>query len=469
MRLIIVLFAFFGTLSLANHLNVELVTPAQPAGSVRVRVTWQNSWRNQRNHDAAWVFLNCRRPQGPWRPVRLSKAEFPNGAAAAADLADDQSGVFVYSSRPHRGGVDWTVDLAVDTTSLPGGPGNLEWQPFGVEMVYIPESPFWLGDTDPKAVSMNAYFRSNADGRPAGRYAVTSEGPIEVGPKDGALWYNVAQPEYQGDRKGPIPAEFPKGFQAFYLMKYELTQGQYAAMLNQLSQQASNFRAIQGGLGYQRHRGSIQIRDGRFEAAAPARPANWVSWNDGLAFAAFSRLRPMTEFEFTKACRGGPAEPASPNDFPWGTSSKSGLRRLIVAPQDDLVTSGDADESLLTDETRERFGASFYWVMDLAGSVWERVVTPASEIGRAFRGSHGEGRVSGFGSVATNPDWPKGDEAPGGYGYRGGGYYEHGFNAGEFNPHSPTEWRRFGAWGQGPRSVAYGFRAARTAPMRLGR
>jgi len=47
---------------------------------------------------------------------------------------------------------------------------------------------------------------------------------------------------------------------------------------------------------------------------------------------------------------------------------------------------------------------------------------------------------------------------------RGGGYYEHHRPAGEFNPHSPVEWRRFGAWGQGPRSVAYGFRAARTAP-----
>jgi formylglycine-generating enzyme required for sulfatase activity len=386
-------------------------------------------------------------------------------ATPALDLAEDRSGVFVYSARPHRGAVDWTIDLTVDTSSLPAGSGSLEWQPFGVEMVYVPEGSFWLGDTDPKAVSMNAYFRSNAAGGPAGLYQVTSEGQIEVGPKEGAVWYTVAQPEYQGDRRGPIPAAFPKGFQAFYLMKYELTQGQYAAMLNQLSEQASNFRAIQGGLGYQKHRGSIQIRDDRFEAAAPARPANWVSWNDGIAYAAFARLRPMTEFEFTKACRG-PAPPAAPNDFPWGTSSKAGLRRLIVAPNDDLISSGDADESMLSDETRERFGASFYWVMDLAGSVWERVVTPATEIGRAFRGSHGEGRVSAFGSVATNPDWPKGDEAPGGYGYRGGGYYAHGFEAGEFNPHSPTEWRRFGAWGQGPRSVAYGFRAARTAPRK---
>ena len=101
--------------------------------------------------------------------------------------------------------------------------------------------------------------------------------------------------------------------------------------------------------------------------------------------------------------------------------------------------------------------------MDLAGSVWERVVTPAHVRGRAFQGSHGDGRVTQFGS-ATNADWPKGDEALGGFGYRGGGYYAHGQDAGELNPHSRTEWRRFGAWGDAPRSVAYGFRAVRTAP-----
>jgi len=37
--------------------------------------------------------------------------------------------------------------------------------------------------------------------------------------------------------------------------------------------------------------------------------------------------------------------------------------------------TGDADESLLTDSTRDVIGASYYWVMDLAGSVWERVIT----------------------------------------------------------------------------------------------
>jgi formylglycine-generating enzyme required for sulfatase activity len=444
----------------AAGLTVAILEPATTA--VRVRVAWNHAWRNARNHDAAWVFLNYRLPQGPWRPARVLGVS-PSGSPAAVDLAEDGSGAFVYAAQTHRGPVDWQLEFRIDPASITGGPpgAKLEWHVSGVEMVYIPEGPFWLGARDPKSVEMNSFFRSDAAGNPAGLLRIDSEREIQVGPREGALWYKVATPQYQGDGQGPIPAAFPKGFAAFYAMKYELTQGQYAEFLNHIPEQASAFRAIHGGLGYARHRGSIRVENGRFLAVAPERPANWVSWNDNMAFAAWARLRPMTEFEYTKASRG-PVDPPA-GDFPWGTTSKDRLRRVIVAPVDDLVTNGEADESLLTDATRDVFGASHYWVMDLAGSVWERVVTPANPVGRAFRGSHGTGRVSGFGS-APNADWPKGDEEPGGYGYRGGGYYEHGFNAGEFNPHSPTEWRRFGAWGQGPRSVAYGFRGVRTAP-----
>jgi len=51
----------------------------------------------------------------------------------------------------------------------------------------------------------------------------------------------------------------------------------------------------------------------------------------------------------------------------------------------------------------------------------------------------------------------------GGYGYRGGGYYERGYSDTDLNPHSRVEQRPYGSWGGGPRGVAYGFRAARTA------
>ena len=100
--------------------------------------------------------------------------------------------------------------------------------------------------------------------------------------------------------------------------------------------------------------------------------------------------------------------------------------------------------------------------MDLAGSVWERVITFGHPRGRAFRGTHGDGTLTGNGQ-ATNEDWPLGDHDPGGYGYRGG-YYERGMPTREFNPYSPIAYRRYGSWGGGPRAIAYGFRAVRSAP-----
>ena len=77
-----------------------------------------------------------------------------------------------------------------------------------------------------------------------------------------------------------------------------------------------------------------------------------------------------------------------PGEFPWGTASLDQLAR-VVGPDDDLGMDNGWDESRLTDETRPVFGASYYWVMDLAGSVWERVVTLGQPDGRAFAGTTG--------------------------------------------------------------------------------
>jgi hypothetical protein len=100
--------------------------------------------------------------------------------------------------------------------------------------------------------------------------------------------------------------------------------------------------------------------------------------------------------------------------------------------------------------------------MDLAGSVWEKVVSIGHPAGRAFRGTHGDGNLTHYGA-ATNDDWPRRDEGGGGYGYLGGGFYEQGMKFTEFNPYSPIAYRRYGAWGEAPRSLAYGFRAVRSA------
>jgi formylglycine-generating enzyme required for sulfatase activity len=450
----------------------DVRTERTEAGEVCVlfTISWENAWRDDVNHDAVWLFCRLDRGGAPGSlPLRLTTAvggDFRTTAGALRSMdwqsSDDSLGLFVKVGHEYRGDAYANLRIGIDSASaeLMNRFPDATVQVHAIEMVYVPEGPFTLGDPDSASIEFGAFYASNDDGEPVGLIRLESENAIDIGPHEGELYYKVEQPQYQGDQSGPIPAEFPKGTRGFYVMKYEITQGQYAAFLNSLDNEATAFRAPQGKRDYYDHRGSIRLVGGEYVADAPARPANMLSWDDGCAFADWAGLRPMTELEFTKACRG-PSEPIA-REYPWNTASQDRLLR-VVGPADDLVTTGEADESLLTQENRDVFGASYYGVMDLAGSVWEKCVTIGHPAGRAFAGSHGDGRLS-YGS-ATNSDWPRGDNDGGGYGYRGGGFYEQGrvYEPDHFNPYSPIAWRRFGAWGAGPRSVAYGMRCARTA------
>ncbi|MFN4256268.1 MAG: SUMF1/EgtB/PvdO family nonheme iron enzyme [Saprospiraceae bacterium] len=454
-----------------SGVEVENASDTARGLSVKFTLAWDNAWRNERNHDAAWVFLKFKPNDPDWnsRHAKLrpaghtilgkSPASLPD---PTIEVSDDRVGAFIYPSARHRGAVQWTLRLFFDKQSL----GNMDlwdgqWSLHAIEMVLVPAGGFTLGDPDTTALRAASFFKSGADGQYAGLFALSAENQaIEVGNSLGQLNYRASEPAYQGDQKGPVPPSFPKGVAAFYVQKYEITQGEYATFLNALGTQGSAFRANFGSKKYARSRGSIGLEGEQYIARSPARPLNFVSWDDGCAFADWAGLRPMTELEFEKAARG-PAQPV-PHEYPWGSGDKNRLARYVDL-DDELKNAPGLDESQLTDATRDVFGASHFWVMDLAGSLWERVVSIGHPTGRAFRGSHGDGRVDGYGQ-ATNPDWPKGsDESTGGFGYRGGGYYEHGKAAGDFNPHSPIGWRNFAAWAGGPRSIAYGFRCVRTA------
>jgi beta-lactamase class A/formylglycine-generating enzyme required for sulfatase activity len=461
---IVAAWAVAGAAADASELRLQNVrVESSPDGLRRVLVTvqWKNGWRNSRNYDAVWLIVKAGASRQPLRHVRIAPSGhsiLPSaGPPGEVVVSEGGVGAFLIPAQPHRGDVKWDVQLVLNGRDV----RNDDVHAFGVEMVYVPGGAFAVGDPDPASVDYATLFRSAGRGEPDGLFLVRSEDAIDVGPQPGALFYRTRLPQFEGDRLGPIPASFPKGVAPFYVMKYETTQGDYAHFLNTLGGVETAFRAIHGGRGYDSGRGTVRLEGGVYRAAVPSRPANWISWNDGLAFADWAGLRPMTELEFTKACRGTAAPMA--REFPWGTISVDRLAR-VMGPDDDLVTSGPADEATLADATRDVLGASFYWVMDLAGSVWERVITVGHPRGRAFRGTHGDGVLDAYGN-ATNDDWPRGDDDAGGYGYRGGGYYERGMTPREFNPYSPTEWRRYGSWGGGPRGLAYGFRGVRSAPQ----
>ncbi|PHN00840.1 formylglycine-generating enzyme family protein [Flavilitoribacter nigricans] len=457
--------ALFATdLTIENIRAVYRPDVAPDQARVIFDLRWKNAWNNDRNHDAVWVFVKL---DGYYNNhVKLKPAghrvlvnRLPGTTEPRIEVAADSLGILIYPSGNYRGDVDLKLELLLDQGRPFNGrrlQGN--FQVYGLEMVYIPAGGFTLGSPDDPAREKAAFYRSDAAGEPDGLFEIRSEAAIPVGPNAGELYYWSENALYNGDQQGPIPEAFPKGFRAFYIMKYELTQGQYAAFLNHLPDTWTYVRSPLGGRDYYEHRGGIRLIDGKYVADNPKRPMNYVSFTDGLAYTDWAALRPLTELEYEKAVRG-PAQPI-PGEFVWGTNNYDQLERYVT-PDAELVLANGHSESELTDANRPVFGASYYWVMDLSGSVWEKVITVGNPVGRQFVGSHGDGNLS-FGH-ATNADWPKSDDEVGGFGYRGGGYYEVGRSYDDFNPHSPVGYRYYGAWSGGPRSIAYGYRAGRTA------
>jgi formylglycine-generating enzyme required for sulfatase activity len=192
----------------------------------------------------------------------------------------------------------------------------------------------------------------------------------------------------------------------------------------------------------------------RFFTSAPARACNYMSWPDITAYADWSGLRPITELEFEKACRG-PVEPLA-SEYAWGTldlgrvdmfdgADGSGFEKK--APQKGVVNccfhGGIAPFKEAAGQTtpdnpgfegpvscglfensrhdgvplRVNNGASYYGAMELTGNLWERCVTVGHKNGRSFTRITGDGSLTddGFADVES---WPGKDGA--GAGNRGG-------------------------------------------------
>lgn len=425
---------------------------------------WNNAWNNTLNHDAVWLFGKFLLGEDGYRHARLKstghevlQSERTPGLKFRFEVPEDGAGVFVVPASEYRGPVFIKIKLAIDPVPLANvNPDRGAFRVFALEMVYIPQGGFYAGETDSlAAVQYAAFYKPDDNGRHSGPAFIASEDSLRVGLD---IAYLPRQTVYHGDGAGVVPALFPKGFRAFYIMKYEITQGQYADFLQSLSRGQSQLRSNFGGKGYYDYRGTISCTGERYTAARPARPCNFLSWDDALAFADWCALRPMTELEYEKACRGG-RKPVA-NEFPWGNADKLRVERQVNADGDLVLLNGKTELDRYP-RNLEEFGASAFWVMDLSGSLWERCITIGDSTGRAFRGTHGDGVLSYYG-FATNDDWPAGVSEQGGFGFRGGGFYHPDRSYHEFNPFSPVSYRPYGAWSGGNRTEAYGSRLVRT-------
>lgn len=503
----------------ANNLsvaNATLTSPNSTANTIKVQfdISWENSWRNSTNRDAAWVFIKYSTDSGTtWSHATLKTAgtdpdDTSSGAGTAVNIIvpADKKGAFIERSANGDGTttltqVQLTWDYGADGLA---DDSTARVKVFGLEMVYVPTASFSAGD----GTSTSSYKQGSSDAD-----SITVSGP-------GAISFTAVSSNgyYDGGSVYTLPAAFPKGYLAFYLMKYEITQGQYADFLNTLTraQQINRVAATisadtitntyvmanaafyTGGVN---DRNAIQAPGSGNGTTAPVsfnvtyssnskadRACNYLSWMDGCAFADWAGLRPMTELEYEKAARGTAAD--VDNEYAWGSASITLTATLTgtengtetVATSNANATYGDAGYSgadstypgplragiyATSSSTRSQSGAGYYGAMELSGNVVEHCVATSSSNGRTFLGTHGDGTLTtetSYEGNATNADWPGIDGTSTARGVTGAsGTIRRGGSYGNTVDHLSISSRTWKSTESSARTRWHGFRACRSA------
>jgi formylglycine-generating enzyme required for sulfatase activity len=490
MRFLFVLVFFFLAVALeANYLRIQNVTilgqdKVNHFTKIQFDLGWDHSWRDDANHDAAWIFIKYTTDGGAsWWHSTLSASAGHHTAPGGSTITPSTDGRGVFMSRASNGsgsnsftgvqlrwnyGVDGVPDTAVVKVKV-----------LALEMVYIPTGSVYVGDGNDSTGTFEK-GNSNTPFRILDESAITLGGTAITNLSN----HNSANDDFDYSSTATLPATFPKGYQAFYMMKHELTQEMYRDFLNSLSrvQQLNRIRStipISGGpvtnyyvmtntgappsghvawyngircdftVSPQQHLPLKFYCDGNgsgyFDEPDDRQyyPVNGVTEGDLLAFSDWAGLRPMSELEYEKACRGD--RPPVPNEFAWGG--------IFAIPQRATVSSFGTSNEMTDSETencnisvyyasvppsirkywvtgmlragifareaspREQAGAGYFGALDLTGSLLELTVSVGTATGRAFTGTHGDGQLS-FSGSHTNADWP----TAGGISERGGSF-----------------------------------------------
>ena len=423
----------------ANNLQISNVTLTNDS-TLTFSISWENSWRLDGtppyNHDAVWLFVkkrDCASSQWSHTDLSATVGDHTTGSPLEAyvdgkDSSSVAKGIFV---RRKTDGVGNISSVSVSLRMVGLIPGQFDFRVFGIEMVNIPEGAFYLGDGGISGSS----FREGGGTAP---YQVTSEGAIAYG--------NTAGKLYASSRAltASIAADFPKGFAEVYCMKYEISQGQYVDFVNSLQSDQAATRRVTGSA---TSRTNISGNWPVIVANTPHRAMGYLGWADMLAYLDWAALRPMTEFEYEKICRG-PVSPVA-GEYAWGSS--------VVTDANTLVNDGTATETASNTvtaggglcnygnssvggpmrcgyaakpgTTRQQAGATYYGVMDMSGNVCEQVVHSYSD-GKDYKGEPGDGEISTPPNAghANQASWPRPEAAisastaPGRM-LRGGSYY----------------------------------------------
>ena len=528
---VILMFGFFATTAWSSNIQIFESPTIEHSGNnvlVKFGLSWDYSWRtvDPNNWDAAWVFVKFRVGSGPWEHMYLDHNFVPvagndNGVAMTHEYGSSfvpdvngnrnrAVGVFLYRRNNGRGNIRWE-DVTLRWNRAEAGiyhgsnvlaTDEITVRVFAIEMVYVPEGNFFVGSGNNTA-AVGEFARADRHSSVAEPFLITSEAAIPIRARPGVGGFvdadgvanNHAGPVRPGgltttsnvftgnpstaapvansigligEGEEGIPAAFPKGHRAFYMMKYEITQGAYVDFLNTLTvpQQIMRTRST-SETSAATHRAMLQsnasdrnyikvVRQGVIEFGVDMNNNNIMNEEadghgvacamnilDLMAYLDFAGLRPMTELEFEKAARG-PRE-AIPNEFAWGSTFWStqaaqtgpalaapaqhnawfldgGLptERPFMANVNHMAASQWAvgrNGMFATDSSgRVISGASYWGIMELSGNLWELAINVINADGRAYTGQHGDGRLTPGGSQDVI-GWPVNHFA---FGIRGG-------------------------------------------------
>lgn len=451
----------------ANNITIlrPLIKDQKADGTAYVHfdLLWEHSWKDnmRSNWDAAWVFIKGYHGEfNEWNHIYIDSVPTAHtyGTANAAMLMSFQTqdvmgfrrcpGFFIYRRDVGHGNNE-IRDIKIKFNYIDHGylpTDTIVVNVFAIEMVFVPSSTYVAGD----GLSTNTFRKTGSNLTVGGQQQVSDMGIMDA---ETGLTFNGT----------PVPDVYPKGVRGFYIMKHEISQHAYVDFLNTLTfdQQkarvpvsptaAGNSWAMSFGSytsNFTQYRNYIRIRN----SAAADKPAayghsidgknwdrednggniacNFLSWDDGLAYLDWAALRPYTELEFEKACRGH--KKVIRGEYAW--NYKSGL---AVSNTNPFIDPGKATEiareidvnyletgkapwvmrvGAFAKDSTTRFeaGCTYYGVMNMSDNVWERCINISTPQGRAFVPNLGDGTIS-MNGAADVEGWP----GPVGGGFRG--------------------------------------------------
>ena len=441
----------------SNNLRIANVSfaninPLAQTVNIKFTISWENSWRDSINWDAAWVFARYKHPvTGFWSPIKFNPGSGVNGTGtnATVQVASDSMGSFIYRNQISNGVF---ADSNITMTWKYGKDGlsslsNIEIRLMAMEMVYIPEGPFQLAFNE-DIISKYATYLKNASNRDSTTFPIGGFQRVRMLGSNYTIptidtstislefitWgesYGNDNDKYSGFSvpndtikiKGSLGIDsnkdgiidnlnYPTGFSSFYIMKYELSEQQYADFLNTIASTQSSGIGVAGK--------NITLNNGVYNSSTPNRACNSATSNRILAYGDWAGMRPMTFMEFEKSLRGPISEFLDIDYFNRKLynisssyfTSENGMENIY--PQ---APSNFGDSIFLTEyngyfnsgssynflrpgvkgtntSTRKISNASYYGVFDLTSNVVDPYISPKN---LQFTKINGDGLINSNG------------------------------------------------------------------------